>query len=126
MEFIKIDGAKDSAGHYAAATKAGNIICISGQLPINPYTGEKCLGGIKEQTELVLKNIDAVLHAAMADKNDIMKMTLYIADISLWQEVNEVYAQYFGMHKPARVVVPTKDLHYGFLVEMEAMAYKAE
>lgn len=126
MKLINIDGAIDPAGHYSPATKIGNIICISGQLPIDPYTGQRCMGGIKEQTEQVLKNIDTVLHAANADKNDVMKMTIYISDISLWDEVNELYAQYFRKHRPARAVVPTRELHYGFLIEMDAMAYKEE
>ncbi|AJY76807.1 RidA family protein [Paenibacillus beijingensis] len=124
MEFIYIDGAKEVQGHYAPATKAGNLICISGQLPINPYTGEKCIDGIKEQTQQVLLNIDAVLKAAGANKNDVMKMTIYIADISYWSEVNEMYAKFFGEHKPARAIVPTTDLHYGFQIEIEAIAYK--
>jgi len=124
MKLITIDGAMDPAGHYSPATIAGNIICISGQLPIDPYTGEKCVGGIKAQAEQVLKNIDTILHAANADKNDVMKVTIYVSDISLWNDVNELYAKYFGNHKPARVVVPTRELHYGFLIEMDAMAYK--
>lgn len=123
MQLISIDGAKQPAGHYSPATKAGNLICISGQVPTNPYTGEKCTGGIKEQTQQVLKNIDTVLQAAGANKNDVIKTTVYVSDISLWDEVNVVYAEYFGSHKPARAIVPTKDLHYGFLVEIEAMAY---
>jgi 2-iminobutanoate/2-iminopropanoate deaminase len=126
MELIKIDGAKETSGHYSPATKAGNIICISGQLPIDPYTGEKCAGGIKEQTQQVLKNIDIILKAAGADKNDIMKMNIYVSDISFWGEVNEVYAQYFGSHRPARIVVPVNTLNYGCLLEIDAMAYKEQ
>lgn len=124
MEFIKIDGAKETSGHYSPATKAGNIICISGQLPIDPYTGEKCEGGIREQTQQVLKNIDTILKAAKADKNDVIKMNIYVSDISFWGEVNEVYGQYFGSHKPARIVVPVSTLNYGCLLEIDAMAYK--
>jgi 2-iminobutanoate/2-iminopropanoate deaminase len=124
MQLISIDGAKQPAGHYSPATQAGSLICISGQLPINPYTGEKCTGGIKEQTQQVLQNIDAVLQGAGATKNDVMKTTVYVSDISLWDEVNAVYAGYFGSHRPARTIVPTRDLHYGFLIEIEAIAYK--
>lgn len=124
MEYVYIDGAKKPAGHYSPAVKMGNIICISGQVPTNPYTGEKCFGSVKEQTLQVLKNLDDVLKAAGADKKDVMKMTVYVSDISYWGEVNEVYAEYFGEHKPARTIVPTRDLHYGFLVEMDAIVYK--
>lgn len=124
MEHIYIEGAKKPLGHYSPAVKMGNIICISGQVPTNPYTGEKCFGTIREQTEQVLQNLDDILKAAGADKRDVMKMTVYVSDISYWDEVNKIYAEYFGDHKPARTIVPTRDLHYGFLVEMDAIAYK--
>jgi len=123
MEYIYIEGAKKPVGHYSPAVKKGNMLFISGQVPINPYTGEKCFGNIKEQTQQVLKNIDDVLKAAGADKKDVMKMTVYVSDIAYWDEVNQVYSEYFGEHKPARTIVPTKELHYGFLVEMDAIAY---
>ncbi|HWQ29504.1 MAG TPA: Rid family detoxifying hydrolase [Negativicutes bacterium] len=123
MEFIRIEGAKQTSGHYSPAVKMGNMICISGQLPIDPYTGEKCSGGIKEQTQQVLKNIDDILKAAKADKTNIMKMTIFVSDITFWGEINEIYAQYFGDHKPARIVVPVNTLNYGSLLEIEALAY---
>lgn len=124
MQYISINGAKQPAGHYSPATQAGGLICISGQLPVNPYTGEKCSGGIKEQTQQVLQNLDTVLRNAGATKDDVLKTTVYIADISLWDEINGIYADYFGGHKPARAIVPTGSLHYGFLIELEALAYK--
>ncbi|MGE5678218.1 MAG: RidA family protein [Pseudomonadota bacterium] len=123
MEFIRIEGAKPTSGHYSPAVKMGNMICISGQLPIDPYTGEKCTGGIKEQTQQVLKNIDDILKAAKADKANIMKMTIFVSDITFWGEINEIYAQYFGDHKPARIVVPVNTLNYGSLLEIDALAY---
>ncbi len=124
MQYISINGAKQPAGHYSPATQAGGLICISGQLPVNPYTGEKCSGDIKEQTQQVLQNLDTVLRNAGATKDDVLKTTVYIADISLWDEINGIYADYFGSHKPARAIVPTGSLHYGFLIELEALAYK--
>lgn len=124
MHYISINGAKQPAGHYSPATQAGGLICISGQLPVNPYTGEKCSGGITEQTQQVLQNLDTVLRNAGATRDDVLKTTVYIADISLWDEVNGIYADYFGSHKPARAIVPTGSLHYGFLIELEALAYK--
>lgn len=123
MEYIYIEGAKKPAGHYSPAVRKGNMLFISGQVPTNPYTGEKCFGSIREQTQQVLKNLDDILKAAGADKNDVMKMTVYVSDIAYWDEVNQVYSEYFGEHKPARTIVPTRDLHYGFLVEMDAIAY---
>jgi len=123
MEYIYIEGAKKPAGHYSPAVRKGNMLFISGQVPTNPYTGEKCFGSIREQTQQVLKNLDDILKAAGADKKDVMKMTVYVSDIAYWDEVNQVYSEYFGEHKPARTIVPTRDLHYGFLVEMDAIAY---
>lgn len=123
MEYIYIEGAKKPAGHYSPAVRKGNMLFISGQVPTNPYTGEKCFGSIREQTQQVLQNLDDILRAAGADKKDVMKMTVYVSDIAYWDEVNQVYSEYFGEHKPARTVVPTRDLHYGFLVEMDAIAY---
>lgn len=123
MEYIYIEGAKKPAGHYSPAVRKGNMLFISGQVPTNPYTGEKCFGSIKEQTQQVLRNLDDILKAAGADKKDVMKMTVYVSDIAYWDEVNQVYSEHFGEHKPARTIVPTRDLHHGFLVEMDAIAY---
>lgn len=126
MEFISIPGAKPNAGHYSAATRKGNFLFISGQLPINPITGVKCQGDIDAQTKQVFSNLDLVLEAAGTTKDEIMKVTVYISDISLWDRVNELYKQYFGDHKPARSIVPTKELHFGFQIELEAIAYVEE
>jgi len=91
-------------------------------LPIDPITGEKRIASIEEQTEQALKNVAAILKAAGSDINHVIKTTVYISDIELWDRINAVYANFFGEHRPARVVVPTKNLHYGFQVEIEAIA----
>lgn len=126
MEFISIPGAKPNAGHYSAATRKENFLFISGQLPINPITGVKIQGDIDAQTKQVFSNLDLVLEAAGTTKDEIMKVTVFISDISLWDRVNELYKQYFGDHKPARSIVPTKELHFGFQIELEAIAYVEE
>jgi len=126
MKLITIDGAKPNAGHYSPATQKGNFIFISGQLPVDPLTGEKCNGDIIAQTKQVLANLSTVLEAADASKENVMKVTLYISDITHWDTVNEVYKHYFGEHKPARSIVPTKELHFGFEIELDAIAYKDE
>lgn len=95
---------------------------ISGQLPINPFTGAKVNGSIEDQTRQILENLDTLLRDAGTDKKSVIKCTVYVSDISLWGTVNEIYAEYFGKHKPARVVVPVKELHYGFMIELEAIA----
>lgn len=124
MEKISTDKAPLAGGHYTQAIEHQGIIFISGQLPINAETGERILGSIEEQTLQVLKNVEAIAVAAGSDLNHIVKTTVFVSDMDLWGRVNEVYAQYFGDHKPARAVVPVKDLHYGFQIEIEAVAVK--
>lgn len=110
------------AGHYSQGIIHNGLIYVAGQVPINPKTGEKCSGPIEEQTEIVLNNIRAILQAAGSDLDHILKMTVYICDIDLWAKVNEVYGRVMGEHRPARAIIPVKDLHYGFKIEIEAIA----
>jgi 2-iminobutanoate/2-iminopropanoate deaminase len=124
IERIETPNAPLPAGHYTQATGWNGLFFVSGQLPIHPVTKEKVTGSIEDQTELVLQNLRAIVEAAGSDLAHVLKTTVYIADISLWDRVNAVYAAFFGEHKPARAVVPTKDLHYGFLVEIEAVAVR--
>ena len=109
-------------GHYSQAIVHNGLVYVSGQLPIHPDTGEKVLGAIEQQTEQVLKNTAAILEAAGSSLKQVIKTTVYISDIQLWDRVNQVYARYFGDHRPARAVVPTGPLHFGFQIEMEAIA----
>ncbi|HEV2801749.1 MAG TPA: Rid family detoxifying hydrolase [Pyrinomonadaceae bacterium] len=110
------------AGHYSQAVVYNGLIYVAGQLAIDPRTGEKRLGSIEEQTEQALRNVGAILKAAGSDLSRVLKMTVYISDISLWGAVNEVYARMLGEHRPARAVIPTRELHHGFLIEIEAIA----
>ena len=114
--------APQPAGHYSQAIVHQGLVYVAGQLPIDPATGEKKLGPIEEQAEQTLANIRAILQAAGSDLDRVLKMTVYISDISLWGEVNGVYARMLGDHRPARAIVPVKDLHYGFQIEIEAIA----
>jgi len=122
MREILTQNAPQPAGHYSQAIVHGNLVFVSGQLPVDPRTGEKRIDSIKEQTDQVLQNLAAILQAAGSGVNRILKTTVYVSDISLWDRVNAVYARFFGGHRPARAVVPTKDLHFGFQVEIEAIA----
>ena len=122
MKKILTPDAPQPAGHYSQAVVHDNIVYVSGQLPIDPQTGEKPLGSIEEQAEQVLKNLFAILRAAGSSKDQVIKTTVYISDIRLWDRVNAVYSTLFGEHRPARAVVPTKELHFGFQVEIEAIA----
>jgi len=122
MREVSTPNAPKPAGHYSQAIVHNNIVYVSGQLPIDPKTGEKCLGSIEEQTKQVLKNVSEILKAAGSDINQVLKITLYVSDIELWGRVNTVYSEFFDKHRPARAVVPTRDLHYGFKIEIEAIA----
>ncbi|MGA0556264.1 RidA family protein [Larkinella sp. VNQ87] len=126
LESIETPNAPLPAGHYAQATVWSDLIFVSGQLPIHPVTKEKITGSVEEQSRQALENLDAILKAAGSDRNHVLKTTVYIADISLWDQVNTVYADFFGAHQPARSVVPTNALHYGFLIEIEAVAVRSK
>ena len=110
------------AGHYSQAVVYNGLIFVAGQLAIDPETGARLTGSIEEQTEQCLKNIGEILKAAGSDLTRVLKMTVYISDIELWSAVNAVYARVMENHRPARAVVPVKELHYGFKIEIEAVA----
>jgi 2-iminobutanoate/2-iminopropanoate deaminase len=122
IEKITTPNAPVPGGHYTQAIAANGFAFISGQLPIVPGTGERITGSIEEQTLRVLENIKAIVEASGSDLSRIVKVNVYIADIGLWDEVNTVYAEFFGSHKPARAIVPVKELHHGFKIEMDAVA----
>ena len=126
MQSIFTQNAPKPAGHYSQAIVHGDLVFVAGQLSIDPQTGERLTGAIEEQTLQTLKNLQAILEAAGSGIDHVLKTTVFIADISLWGKVNEVYSQFFGDHKPARSIVPTKELHYGFLIEIEAIATKKQ
>ncbi|HEX9962768.1 MAG TPA: Rid family detoxifying hydrolase [Pyrinomonadaceae bacterium] len=122
MEKIRIEGAPTPAGHYSHGIVHNGFVFVSGQLPMNPVTGEVETGAIEAQTELALRNVEAVLRAAGTDLSRVLQMTIYISDIELWGKVNEVYARILGEHRPARAIVPVKDLHFDTKIEIQAIA----
>lgn len=124
IERISTPNAPLPAGHYSQATVWNDLIFVAGQLAVHPTTGERMLGSIEEQTRQTIRNVEAILVAAGSDLAHVLKATVYIADIELWGRVNAVYAELFGEHRPARAIVPTKELHHGFLIEMEVVAVR--
>jgi 2-iminobutanoate/2-iminopropanoate deaminase len=122
MKMISTPDAPSPAGHYSQAVVYGDTVYVSGQLAVDPVTGEKGIGSIEEQTRLTLRNVEQILLSAGSDLDHVIKTTAYISDIELWGGVNQAYAEVFGEHRPARVVVPSRDLHYGCLVEIDAIA----
>ena len=119
---INTPNAPKPAGHYSQATVYNGLVFVAGQLSIDPATGEHKIGAIEEQTELALNNVLAILQAAGSDWSRVLKMTVYVADINLWEAVNKVYSRVLGEHRPARAVIPTGALHHGFLIEIDAVA----
>ncbi len=122
MKKIFTPNAPKPAGHYSQAMVHDNAVYVSGQLPIDPVTGEMRLSSIEEQTEQALKNVAEILKAGGSDIDRVIKTTVYISDIQLWDRVNDVYSKFFGEHRPARAVVPTRNLHHGSNIEIEAIA----
>ncbi len=122
MRAITTPNAPAPAGHYSQAIVHNGLVFVSGQLPIDPSTGDKRVGSIEEQTEQALRNVAAILEASGSSLDKVLKTTVYISDIALWDRVNAVYSRFFGDHRPARAMVPTRELHFGFQVEIEAIA----
>ena len=110
-------------GFYSPAVRAGNLLFLSGQLPLDAH-GRRVSGGIVEQTNQVLANLQHLLHAAGADLTHLVQVTIYIAGIEHWSPVNTAYEAFLAAVPvpPARAVVPVPELHYGALVEMQAIA----
>jgi 2-iminobutanoate/2-iminopropanoate deaminase len=126
MKPIQTPNAPQPGGHYAQAIVHNGLVYISGQLPIDPQTRERSRGGMQVQTELVLSNLAAILQAAGSSPDRVIQTTIYISDINLWDRVNEVYGRFFGDHRPARTIIPTRELHFGALIELDAIAAVAE
>ena len=122
MKSVATQNALNPSGHYAQAVIHNGLIYVSAQLAIDPHSGAKLFGNIDEEAARVLENIELILKTAGSDRNHMIRTTVYITDISLWDQVNAVYRNFFGSHKPARTVVAVKELHFGFKVAIEAIA----
>lgn len=122
MEKILTNAAPAPAGHYSQAIRHNGLVFVSGQLPLDPVSKQVVEGGIEPQLRQVMANISAILEASGSGLDNILKATIYIPDSSYWPEINRVYAECMGDHKPARAVIPCGELHYGVLLEMEVIA----
>lgn len=121
-EIIATDKAPKAIGPYSQGVKAGGFIFFSGQIPLDPATGELKGVDISEQTEKVMENIAGVLHAAGLDFTDVVKTTIYLTDLDNFATVNEIYGRRFPANPPARSTVEVKGLPRGAAVEIEVIA----
>lgn len=119
---VSTAAAPAAIGPYSQAVVAGNMLFVSGQLPIDPATGNFAEGGIKELTTQSLKNLFAIVAEAGFQPSDIVKTTVFLADMADFAEMNEVYAQFFSAPFPARSAVAVKTLPKGARVEIECIA----
>jgi len=121
MQFIKTDKAPQAIGPYSQAVVIGDILYSSGQIALTPE-GEMLESNIEIQTEQVLTNLTNVLKEAGTELGKVIKTTIFLADMNDFVKVNEIYAKYFGEHKPARSTVAVKTLPKNALVEIECIA----
>lgn len=122
-QIIKTENAPGAIGPYSQAVRIGNFVFVSGQIPIDPKTGEFVAGGVAEQSEQVLKNLSAVLEAAGSGLQNVVKTTVFLADMNEFGAMNEVYGRYFQTEPPARATVQAARLPKDARVEVEAIAF---
>lgn len=121
LKEIMHQGAPAGNAHYSAAVRDGDVLYVSGQLPLNPVTREFYQGDAREQTLRALENVEKLAKMEGGDRNSIIRTTAYVADIGMWEDVNQAYAEFFGNHHPARTIAAVSAVHFGFSVEIEAI-----
>ena len=122
MKVISTKKAPAAIGPYSQAIQVGNLVYTSGQIPIDPATGAFAEGGIKEQTRQSLTNVKAILEEAGLSLSNVVKTTVFMADMNDFADMNSVYAEFFSERYPARSAVAVKTLPKGALVEIEVVA----
>ena len=122
MKVISTQTAPAAIGPYSQAIRVGNLVYTSGQIPIDPATGAFAEGGIKEQTRQSLNNVKAILEEEGLAMNNVVKTTVFMADMNDFADMNSVYAEFFTEPYPARSAVAVKSLPKGALVEIEVIA----
>ena len=123
MKIIETDRAPAAIGPYSQAVVAGGILYVSGQIPLDPATGEIVEGGLVAQTNRVMENLKAVVEAAGGEVGSIVKVTIYLTDMQQFATVNEIYGTYFSAPYPARACVEVSALPKGVEIEMDAVAH---
>ena len=123
-EIINTENAPAAIGPYVQGTTFGDLVFTSGQLPIDPATGKLINGGIAEDTRQVLRNVQAILMEAGSNLDNVLKATVYIADMGDFAEMNKVYNEFFGANPPARTCFQVAKLPLDAIVEIEVIAHK--
>ena len=123
-KIIFTDNAPKPIGPYSQGIMIDSLIFVSGQIPIDPKTNQVVKGDIKDQTRQVLENIKNILEAAGSSLDKVVKVTVFLKDLSLFNEFNQVYGEYFKGNPPARTTVEVSNLPKGVLIEIEAIALK--
>src|SRR5579863_1462359 len=121
MKIVASPNIPAGKGHYSQCIEHNGILYLSGQLPIEKETGN-IPETIEEQTNLALHNVESILLEAGSSRNNIIQVRIYIPHIDLWDKVNDQCSLFFQHHKPARCIIPTRDLHFGALIEIEVIA----
>jgi 2-iminobutanoate/2-iminopropanoate deaminase len=121
-DIVHTDSAPQAIGPYSQAIKAGGFLFVSGQIPIDPQSGQFVAGGIAEQTEQVLRNLSAVLEAAGSGLDRVVKATVFLADMNEFAEMNQVYGRYFNSNPPARATVEVARLPRDARVEIDVIS----
>jgi 2-iminobutanoate/2-iminopropanoate deaminase len=124
VEVIQTDAAPKAIGPYSQAVAAGGWVFASGQIPLDSATGDLVGGPFAEQAKRALENLGGVLRAAGCDRSGVVKVTVYLTDLARFTEFNEIYAAFFGDHRPARAVIGAASLPRGAQVEVEALAVR--
>jgi 2-iminobutanoate/2-iminopropanoate deaminase len=122
MEQLNVKGAPAAIGPYSHAVKAGDLLFVSGQAPLNPETGEVVGKTTAEQTRQVIANVESILKGAGLAKNNIVKSTVFLTNLDAFQEFNKIYAEALGNHRPARTTVEVSRLPKDVLVEIDVIA----
>ena len=119
---IVTDAAPAPGGHYAQATASGDLLFVAGQLPVRPDGSHTADLPFEDQARQALANLIAIVRAGGSAPERVLKVNVYIVGIDHWPAFNRVYAELFGSARPARAVVPVPELHFGYLVEVDAIA----
>lgn len=123
MKMINVKDKLPPAGHYSQAVMSNGLVFLSGILPIDQQTGEKfSSASFDKQVKLVFENLINVLKECEMTTNHLVKVNVYIKNAENWATFNDLFADFMGNHKPARTVIPVQELHYGLLIELDAIA----